>query len=67
MARLAWHSGERTPALEVGSPATPHSLVLQGQLLLQLPALRLQALHLRLLVHHVPLQVREPPFNAVMV
>lgn len=29
MARLAWHS-EKTPALEVGSPATPHSLVLQG-------------------------------------
>ena len=61
MARLARHGGERRLPRQSAALPPPHSLVLQGQLLLQLLLLRLQALHLHLPVHHVPLQGREPP------
>lgn len=58
-ARLA--RGERRLPWTLTALPTLHSLVLQVQLLLQLLLLRLQAFHLHLLVHHAPLQVREPP------
>ena len=61
MARLAWHRGGRRLAWELAALPALHSLVLQVQLLLQLLLLRLQAFDLHLLVHHAPLQVREPP------
>lgn len=54
--RLIWY---RDRAL----PQHSHSLVLQGQLLLELLLLRLQALHLHLLVHHAPLQLGDPPLQ----
>lgn len=44
-------------------PPDSHSLVLEVQLLLQLLLLGLQALHLHLLVHRAPLQLREPPLQ----
>lgn len=61
--RLAWHRGERHLAWKLAALPALHSLVLQVQLLLQLLLLRLQAFDLHLLVHHAPLQVREPPLQ----